>query len=143
MNDTPTPTTPTRWRLVLLALVTSLALIASACGDDDDDGTTAPVAEAADDEMADDDMAEDDMADDDMAEADMADDDMADDMAEEAHEGLEDIWSELAAAGLDDDQITCVLDAAVAEWGADALTAPGQASDEQLLRLGEITFGCA
>ena len=114
---TDTTTNPSRWRLALLALFAAFALLASACGDDgDDDEASTPTAEST---------AEDDMAEDDMAE-----------------DGLEDLRSELAAAGLDDGQITCVLDAAVAEWGADALTAPGQASDDQLLRLGAITFGC-
>ena len=138
---TDTTTNPSRWRLALLALFAAFALLASACGDDGDDEASTPTAEStaeddmAEDDMAEDEMAEDDMAEDEMAETDMAEDDMADD-------GLEDIRSELAAAGLDDGQITCVLDAAVAEWGADALTAPGQASDDQLLRLGAITFGC-
>ena len=136
MNDTSTH--PKRWRLALLALLASFALIASACGDDDD-SDAAPAADAAEEDTTDDDMAEDEM--DEMADDDMAEEDM-DEMAEEAHEELEDIRAELAAAGLDDGQIVCVLDAAVAEWGAEALTAPGQASDEQLLRLGEITFAC-
>lgn len=137
---TDTTTNPTRWRLMLLALFAALALLASACGDDDGDSDTAPAAAES---TAEDDMADEEMAEDDMAEEEMAEDEMGEEeMAEEGHEGLEDIRGELAAAGLDDDQIICVLDAAVAEWGADALVAPGQASDDQLLRLGELTFGC-
>ena len=76
---------------LLLGALLAFALVAAACGDDDDEPeatpatTAAPADNMADDDMADDmadeDMADEDMADEDMADEDMADEDMADDMS--------------------------------------------------------------
>jgi len=137
-------------RRLLTATFAGVVLL-SACGSDDDSSTPtdAPAAEtteappaaepepATTDEMADDEMADDEMADDEPAPTDeMADEEMADD-------GTGILVDELTAAGLTGDQANCVVDAAVGEWGADALLAAGSATDAQLVRLAEITFDCA
>ncbi len=85
-----------RTRTLLFGLLAAVALVAAACGDDEDDAAEAPAATTtaapeaeepmaeepmADEEMADEPMAEDDMADDAMADDDMADDDMAMEMS--------------------------------------------------------------
>jgi iron(III) transport system substrate-binding protein len=64
----------------LLALLLAVALMAAACGDDDDTDTAVGADAAAVDDGAGDESAEDDdMADDEMADDEMADDEMADD----------------------------------------------------------------
>jgi oligopeptide transport system substrate-binding protein len=67
----------------LLAILLAFSLLATACGDDDDGGTTAD-DDTADDDTADDDTADDDTAADDTTDDDTTDDDTADDAAGQA-----------------------------------------------------------
>lgn len=158
-----TPTTthrPRRLRSASIAAIAAFSLIAAACGSDDDAepvATEAPAdeeameEEAMDEEAMEEEAMEEEAMDEEAMEEEAMEDEAMDEeaMEEEAMEdeameddGLDGIRSELSAAGLTDDQVSCVVDAAVTEWGADMLVAEGQASDDELLRLGEITFGC-
>ena len=148
-STSPAQTTPGRAarRFLLVGVVAALTFGAAACGSDDDDSSTADTATAATvapateppatepaptDPPATDPAPTDPPATEPPAETTPADD-----------PALSAIWDELVAAGLTSEQATCVVDAASAEWGSDALVGAGSISDEQLLRLGEITFGCA
>lgn len=137
-----------RRRVALVGIVAAFSLGVAACGSDDDDSAPATAADepaatapAATDPPATEPPATDPPAteapatDPPATEAPAA-TDPPDDPAVTA------IWDELVAAGLTGDQATCVVETASAEWGADALVGAGTISDDQLLRLGEITFGC-
>ena len=105
------------WLYSLFAILLAFSLVATACGNDDDDPGTGPAPSTDDsgDDMADDsgdDMADDsgDMADDDSGD-DMADDDSGDDMADDSGDDMADDAVVIEEIGPPEDTVVTVCDA--------------------------------
>ena len=124
----------------LLTAAMAGALLLAACGDDDDSSDTPAATEAPVEATAAPEPATTEAMTDEEMDEEVADEEMADEEVAGPATGV--LVDELTAAGLGADEAQCVVDAASDEWGADALFAPGKATDSQLVRLAEITFEC-